>query len=519
MTSTSMPSSLVAAAATITLFLLLLVSSPAPAAADIFQFDAMQLTNGTLIGRRVAMHSPSDTPSKGPPGDGMSYISADLEFTMPKAVTGDVQVVIMEASTLDGVGVLLDGEPVLCCSEELMARYTPIPGCTTPRQLIIDPSQNVLHTTKVHFANSKTAKLHPGAKGTYNVLTRGQHLLIVSNCDPALKGMAMKGAGVWMNPYGYLPGELYGYLPFYFAMSIIFFLFAVVWLALNVYHRAEVHTVQNYISFVIVMSLLEMCVWYFDYLNFNRTGVRHPVVVITAIFMSVFRRTFSRMLLVSVSLGFGVVRPTLGSSKRKIILLGIAYFISEAAMELTIRYGQTNEVGQHWRLFLSIPVAGLNAIVYWWTFVALYEVTAYLKGRRQDTKLKLYETFTGWLFVSLAAALAFACYQIYFMTSHQMLVHWDLLWLLEGGFWEMLYFCMLLSIAWLWKPSTDSKRYAYMQVIPTEDEDFTLEMGPESGADRGQEEEGEGTQYGMDEPDSSIFTIDDEEDDDDDGPV
>ena len=52
----------------------------------------------------------------------------------------------------------------------------------------------------------------------------------------------------------------------------------------------------------------EVMLWYFDYRNFNATGVRSVTVVVIAIIASVVRMTASRLLVVAVSVGFGVVK-------------------------------------------------------------------------------------------------------------------------------------------------------------------------------------------------------------------
>jgi hypothetical protein len=84
-----------------------------------------------------------------------------------------------------------------------------------------------------------------------------------------------------------------------------------------------------------------------------------------------------------------------------------------------LRYEQTSEVDDMLRLLCSVPVAAVDAILYWWTFVALYEVMAQLKTRRQDHKLALYTTFTRALVFSLVAAFAFAAFQLWYTLTLQ----------------------------------------------------------------------------------------------------
>lgn len=50
------------------------------------------------------------------------------------------------------------------------------------------------------------------------------------------------------------------------------------------------------------------------------------------------------------------------------------------------------------------------------------------------------------------------------MATDQLTLHWSLLWLLDGGFQLLLYTVIFLCMAWLWRPSSDSRRYAYAEL-------------------------------------------------------
>jgi len=82
------------------------------------------------------------------------------------------------------------------------------------------------------------------------------------------------------------------------------------------------------------------------------------------------------------------------------------------ALELVVQYTQNNEIGNHWRLILTLPVAILDSTFYWWIFLALYKVITDLKFQKQHTKLRLYKRFTRVLLLSLVAAVVFALYQV-----------------------------------------------------------------------------------------------------------
>lgn len=60
---------------------------------------------------------------------------------------------------------------------------------------------------------------------------------------------------------------------------------------------------------------------YFDYVNFNNTGYRPYITTLYAVVLGCLRKTISRMLVLIVSMGFGVVLPYLGAIQKKVCAL------------------------------------------------------------------------------------------------------------------------------------------------------------------------------------------------------
>merc|ERR1719285_750269 len=146
-----------------------------------------------------------------------------------------------------------------------------------------------------------------------------------------------------MNPHGHLPGQLWNFLPFYKGMSIIYLTAAILWFFLNVVNWKELLYVQNCVSGVFLISVIEMFAWYYHYLYLNNNGVQRTALFTFALITSVSRRTISRMLVVAVSMGYGVVNPSLGDEKRKIITLGVVNWSFAIAYEVLLSYSQTEE--------------------------------------------------------------------------------------------------------------------------------------------------------------------------------
>ena len=72
------------------------------------------------------------------------------------------------------------------------------------------------------------------------------------------------GHTTWLNPYGYLPGELYPFLPFFGALSLAYVALGVIWIVLCLRHCAQLLPLQSCISAVLFLGAVETATWYFD---------------------------------------------------------------------------------------------------------------------------------------------------------------------------------------------------------------------------------------------------------------
>ncbi len=63
---------------------------------------------------------------------------------------------------------------------------------------------------------------------------------------------------------------------------------------------------------------MHACCRYFDFVNFNTTGYRPYVTTLYAVLLGCLRKSISRILVLIVSMGFGVVLPFLGAFQNKV---------------------------------------------------------------------------------------------------------------------------------------------------------------------------------------------------------
>ncbi|KAK6143744.1 hypothetical protein DH2020_024092 [Rehmannia glutinosa] len=168
---------------------------------------------------------------------------------------------------------------------------------------------------------------------------------------------------------------------------------------------------QHCITSVIALGLLEMTFWYFDYAYFNR-GTRPVGITTWVVTIGAVRRTVSRILILSVAMGYGVVRPTLGA--------------------LTT------------------------------------------KAKRSSIKLDIYRKFSNALAVAVIISVVWIGYEVYFKATDPFNERWQSAWIITA-FWDILAFALLCVICYLWAPSQSSQRYAYMDNKGEETDDEETE--------------------------------------------
>lgn len=282
--------------------------------------------------------------------------------------TGLIQAIIFEAADRDNIGGSpYGGQRSICCTPDLAK----LEGCRQGEVLRRPSSVDVQwpFVINAHFsADYLDMKMED--KEVYIPKT-GMYNLFFISCDPKLKGLAVSGKTLWKNPDGYLPGRMAPLMTFYIFMALVYLLLGIIWFVQYMRFWRDILPIQNCLSIVIALGLFEMTLWYFEYLNFNNTGTRPVGITSWVVTVGAIRKTVSRMLILSVSMGYGVVRPTLGGLTSKVLLLGITYFLATELLDITENVGTIDDISGKARLFLVLPDALLDAFLILWIFTSL----------------------------------------------------------------------------------------------------------------------------------------------------
>ncbi|MED6119527.1 hypothetical protein PIB30_012718 [Stylosanthes scabra] len=381
--------------------------------------------------------------------------------TAAKRGTGPVHVIIFEAADRDNIGgSAYGGQRAICCTADLAK----IEGCKQG-EILRRPSATNINwpiILDVRFkGKSKTTSLD--SKGV-TIKKTGMYNLFFVACDPNLKDMFMSGKTIWKNPDGYLPGRMAPLKKFYVFMTLAYVCLSIVWFLQYWRFWNDVLQLQHCVTAIIALGLFEMFLWYLDYVNFNNTGMRPVAVTTLVVTVGAIRKAISRLLILCVSMGYGVVRPTLGGLTSKVLLLGFAYFLASELLNITEYVGTINDVSGRARLLLVLPDAFLDAFLILWIFTSLSRTLEQLQAKRSSVKLDIYRKFSNALAVTVISSVAWIGYEVYFKATDPFNERWQSAWIITA-FWDILAFGLLCVICYLWAPSQSSQRYAYSEEV------------------------------------------------------
>ncbi|KAE8728621.1 Lung seven transmembrane receptor family protein isoform 2 [Hibiscus syriacus] len=296
----------------------------------------------------------------------------------------------------DDWGFGLRGQRAVCCAADLAKLDVCSEGEVIYRPSAVTPNWpkvfGVAFKEDDEVANLRYRSIKVTKTGMYN--------LYFIHCDANLKDLTVEGKTVWKNPAGYLP-------------------------VCKILERGT--SFANCITLVITLGMLEMALWYFDYAEFNENGIRPVAITVWAVTFGTIKCTVSRIIILMLSMGYGVVRPTLGGLTLKVIMLGVTFFLASEVLELVENAGAVSDLSG--------------------------------KARRMMVKLDIYRRFTNALVVAVIVSVGWTCYELYFKSNYVYNEQWQTAWIIPA-FWQVLSFSMLCVICILWAPSRTLTRSA-----------------------------------------------------------
>lgn len=279
-----------------------------------------------------------------------------------------IQALVFEVEDRETIGgSAYGGQRAVCCTADLSKLGVCTQGEVIHRPSTKDPSWPQVFGIK--FEVDEVEATLPS--NSIQITKTGMYNLYFIHCDLNLKDLVVEGKSNWKNPTGYLPGRMAPLMNFYGFMSLAFVILGLFWFSQYARFWREVLHLHNCITLVITLGMFEMALWYFEYAEFNETGVRPMGITAWAVTFGTVKRTVARVIILMVAMGYGVVRPTLGGLTSKVIMLGGTFFLASEVLELVENVGAVSDLSGKARLFLVLPVAILDAFFILWIFTSL----------------------------------------------------------------------------------------------------------------------------------------------------
>jgi Lung seven transmembrane receptor len=264
-------------------------------------------------------------------------------------------------------GSAYGGEKAICCAPDLSKL-----GTCTEGTVIYHPSNRSNNWPQLLTATFKPSETEANLPSqTIRITQTGMYNLYFIYCDLDLEEIFIEGKTIWKNPSGYLPGRMQPLMMFYGLISLAFVALGAYWFYQYSLFWREVMPLQNCITLVITLGMLETTLWYFDFAEFNMTGIRPAGTTFWAATFGTVRKAVSRVLILLVSMGFGVVKPALGGITSKVLLLGGTFFFASELLEVVENVGTVSDQSTKAKLLFVLPVAMLDAVFIVWIFTSL----------------------------------------------------------------------------------------------------------------------------------------------------
>uniref|UniRef100_A0A3P8RDG2 Transmembrane protein 87B n=1 Tax=Astatotilapia calliptera TaxID=8154 RepID=A0A3P8RDG2_ASTCA len=276
-----------------------------------------------------------------------------------------------------------------------------------------------------------------------------------------LLNVVMKGS------HGYISVTEWPLMIFYMVMCVVYILYALLWFLWAACYWKDLLRIQFWIAGVIFLGMVEKAVFCAEYENTNTVGSASPGLLIFAELVSAFKRTLARLLVIIVSLGYGIVKPRLGTVMHRVVGLGILY-LAFASIEGVLRITGVSYNGR--ALITAIVLAMFDSCAIWFISFHLAQTIKTLKLRRNPVKLSLYRHFTNTLIFAVIASIIFMGWTAKKLRLVECQSDWIELWV-EDAFWRFLFSVILLVIMFLWRPSANNQRYAFTPLIDDSDDE------------------------------------------------
>jgi hypothetical protein len=362
----------------------------------------------------------------------------------------------------------------------------------------------------------------------FDITKSGVYYLLITNCDK--NALILSGSVTFINPYGQLDAEQFGYLPFYAICCLFYLIMSAVWVMWHMNYCISKRTegiqygsneivlpIQIWTSAVLVLSMIECIAWYIHYYEWNysltSSSYSQNFLYSLALILTIARRTLCRVLIIFVAMGYGGWVKAQISDNRRLLLASFfcLYFSASCLAEVAKMMAFRMQLIQPGTVaLLELPVNILEATFIVWVWVELRGLITQLRYRKQIAKLRMYRKFKWILVLYMLVGIIWSLYEMWIIVLEPSLAEqrawnqaankpadmeiikntnfagymrdkrWATNWTLSA-FWTLLYMLILASFMYLWRPHNNNEVFEVTQVNINEKEDIYWDAIAETG--------------------------------------
>mmetsp|Transcript_18727 Transcript_18727/g.34957 ORF Transcript_18727/g.34957 Transcript_18727/m.34957 type:complete len:510 (+) Transcript_18727:52-1581(+) len=362
----------------------------------------------------------------------------------------------------------------------------------------------------------------------YQVFEEGWHNIDIQTCTDSSIYLSSSLAGevIFKNPYGYVPGEQWGIIPFETVRAAVTTALAVMYGVLCYIHRDGLLPLHKAVFVALVVCAVSAILWCAAFITINSSGhpfcCPFPPVVSAAQLVQILRQTLARLLLLVVSLGYGIIRPKLQRVEWAMVgLVTVFYFVAALSYQITdiVFFDVHPNSQQVQSKTLLYPALLADFVFLAWIYLAMSSTIRILNEFKQTHKLEMYDNL--WITIGIFVT-QFLVVSIIMSLNSMGYIEWPWQWdWCQQAAWEMVNFSIIVGVAVICRPTSNSNLLSYASQLPMEDpdDDFDEEDGVEMSSGRGEGSGGGGRgqnqhEFGLPDADDDDeeFGLDDSED-------
>lgn len=305
--------------------------------------------------------------------------------------------------------------------------------------------------------------------------------MLIALCGNESAIAAVSGSVIVLNPFGYMPAETYPFLQvlptqFYPLAALAYLLLGLFWLALLLCHLSTSITFQRFhVPCVLLVCMIEAICYYYSWSSLNNNGeLSLPLVGLTLVLNST-KHTFARILLLMVSMGYGITEARLKYAGR-IAVLGAVFFASNLWYMSVLQYSHIHTIKLTTVTLTSLPVSFANSLFLTWIFMSLSDTIKALKAAQQTFKLRIFQQLALLFGTAVGLSVLWFALECYYHFAKSKEVSWQIWWRFEAA-WHVVFFLTIVGVLGLWRPTARSKDLAYTMELTSKGVEMQAQEG------------------------------------------